>query len=95
MSAYLLIMNKVLRTEGWEAYQHKVVEHFTRYGGKYVAMRQTPEVLDGAFNCDRITMVEFPSKEIVRAMWNSPEYTEIRKLREGLGLIDVCVIESV
>lgn len=95
MSAYLLIMNKVLRTDGWEAYQSKVVEHFANYGGKYVAMRQTPDVLEGSFWCDRITMVEFASKDTVHAMWNSPEYTAIRKLCEGLGQIDLCVIEGV
>lgn len=95
MPAYLLIMNKVLCAEGWEAYIGKVVEHFANYGGKYVATRQTPETLEGSFRCDRITIVEFASKETVHAMWNSPEYTEIRKLREGLGQLDVCVIDGM
>jgi len=95
MSAYLIVMTKVLKTEGWEPYQSKVGDCFSRFGGTQVVLRATPEVLEGTFVRDRMTMFRFPSMEAIRTMWYSEEYLSIRALRDGLGELDVLAVPGV
>lgn len=92
MPAMMIVMTKVIKTEGWEPYQSQVADCFAAYGGQYVAKRQTPELLEGRFDKERITLFEFPSMEAIRALWHSDQYQQIRKLRDGLGELDVVAI---
>jgi len=94
MAALMIVMTKVIETEGWEPYQSQVAACFAAHGGKYVVRRQTPDVLEGGFQKDRITVFEFPSLEAIRALWDSDEYRRIRKLRDGLGQLDVLAVST-
>jgi len=38
---------------------------------------------------------EFSSFEAIRSIWNSPEYAEAKKLREGSGDLDVWAVPGV
>ena len=40
-------------------------------------------------------MFEFPSMEVIRSVWNSPEYEKVKKLREGSGELDVWAVPGV
>jgi uncharacterized protein (DUF1330 family) len=37
---------------------------------------------------------EWPDKEAAKAFWNSPEYAEAKKLREGVADVQVLLIEA-
>jgi uncharacterized protein (DUF1330 family) len=95
MAALMIVVTKVLQSDGWTPYQTQVGDCFASYGGKYVVKRAEPDVLEGSFEKDRVTIFEFPSVEAIHALWASPEYTEIRKLRDGLGQLDVWVVPQV
>ena len=58
-------------------------------------MRPDGQVLEGD-GPDQVSVVieEWPDKETVLRFWNSPEYAEVRKLREGLADCRVVVVES-
>lgn len=94
MAALMIVVTKVLKSEGWEPYQSQVGACFASYGGKYVVKRQEPEILEGKFEKERITVFEFPSMDAIRKLWASDEYREIRKLREGLGDLDVLALPT-
>lgn len=70
----------------------KLVEQF---GGRYVLRGPGAELLEGDFG-DGAGMVisEWPDKEAVYTFWNSPEYAEAKKLRDGLADCQVLVIEA-
>lgn len=95
MAALMIVVTKVLKREGWEPYQSSVGACFASYGGKYVVKRETPVVLEGKFDKERITVFEFPSMQAIQELWNSEEYKEIRKLRDGLGELDVLAVQTV
>jgi len=95
MGALMIILTKVLKQEGWEPYQAKVGECFAAYGGSYLVKRETPLVLEGSFASERITVFEFPSMQAIEALWHSAEYREIRKLRDGLGQLDVLAVQKI
>ena len=94
MSAYLIVSTRVLQQDGWAPYQSQVGACFARHGGKYLVKRSTPDVLEGVFPQDRLTMFEFPSLAVIHAMWDSDEYRAIRKLREGLGELNVWAVQG-
>lgn len=92
MPAYLIVSTKVIQQDGWGPYQGQVGECFAHHGGKYLVKRSTPDVMEGVFPQDRLTMFEFPSLEAIHTMWESDEYSSIRKLRVGLGDLNVWAV---
>ena len=60
-----------------------------RFGAKLVARRAKVEVLEGQHDQRPVSMFEFPDIAAVHAFWNSPDYTPIKKLREGIASLDV------
>ena len=53
------------------------------------------EVLEGSHDGRRLVVFEFSSMEVIRSVWNSPEYATIKKLREGAGELDVWAVPGV
>jgi uncharacterized protein (DUF1330 family) len=65
------------------------------FGGRYLLHGGGGEFLEGGW-CDRASALvsEWPSKDAALRFWNSPEYAEAKKLREGTGRFQVLLIES-
>lgn len=100
MSAYMIVAAKIANREafiaGYGAVTGPLVEKF---GGKYVLLGPGIELLEDDFsaaNLDDGSMVisEWPNKDAALKFWNSPEYAEAKKLREGLAEVLVMLIEA-
>lgn len=94
-AAYLIVRIKITREEGWPEYRQKVAEFFARHGGRYLVRGGPVEVLEGSYDGWRLVVFEFPSMEVIRSVWHSPEYAEVKKLREGAGELDVWAVPGV
>lgn len=96
MPAYMIVTAKIADRDafiqGYGAAAGKLVEQF---GGKYLMRAPGAELLEGDFG-DGASMVisEWPDKAAVKAFWNSPEYAEAKKLREGIADVQVLLIEA-
>jgi uncharacterized protein (DUF1330 family) len=96
MPAYMIVIAKIADRDafirGYGSAAGALVEQF---GGKYVLRGPGAELLEGSFG-DGASMVisEWPDKAAVHAFWNSPEYAEAKKLRDGIADVQVLVIES-
>ena len=66
-----------------------------RYGGRYLARGGAISVLEGSWDPKRLVVIEFPSIEKAREWYGSPEYREVRRLREGAGEWRVLLVEGV
>lgn len=66
-----------------------------KFGGRYVIRGSGGEFLEGGW-CDSPSALvsEWPSREAALAFWNSAEYAEAKKLREGTGRFQVLLIEA-
>lgn len=66
-----------------------------QFGGHYIVRGSGGEFLEGGW-CDRASALvsEWPSRAAALRFWNSPEYAEAKKLREGTGRFQVLLIES-
>ena len=66
-----------------------------RFGGRYVIRAPGAVQLEGAGGDGASVVVsEWPDKASALAFWNSPEYAEARKLREGIADVTVLLVES-
>ena len=66
-----------------------------RFGGRYLMRAPGAQVLEGDFgDGGSVVISEWPSREAALAFWNSPEYGEVRALREGIAQCPVVLIEA-
>jgi HAE1 family hydrophobic/amphiphilic exporter-1 len=75
-------------------YTVAIIPIVQRFGGRYVVMRGAREDLEGDWGATRIVISEWPSMDAARAFWNSPEYRQAVKLREGTGTFRVTLLET-
>lgn len=94
---YLVVQGVVTDREGFRAYAAALPPIYEKYGGRYLAMVPAPriEVAEGEPENRSVVVARFASKEAAWAFWNSPEYGEAKKLREGKGRFYVMVLEGL
>ncbi len=96
MAAYMIVTAKIADRQkfisGYGAAAAALIEQF---GGRYVLRGPGAELLEGDWG-DGASMVisEWPDKETAKRFWNSPEYAEAKKLREGAADVQVLLIEA-
>ncbi len=96
MAAYMIILARVDDRErflaGYAAEAGALVE---RCGGKYVLRAPGGICLEGSIGDDRSVVIsEWPDMETARAFWDSAEYQDIKKLREGICDVEVVLVEA-
>lgn len=64
-------------------YQNKVMALIANHGGRLLATGQNLETFEGSAPVRRVIVLEFPEIKALRAFWTSPEYAQIRRLRDG------------
>jgi uncharacterized protein (DUF1330 family) len=66
---------------------------YARFGGEYEAMTPALAVLEGEPPPGRgVIIARWPCREAAERFWNSPEYREIVKLREGIADFEVTLL---
>jgi len=95
--AYLLVQGHVTDRDGFKAYSAALPPIYRKYGGEYLALVPAPlvEVAEGPTENRSIVLARFPSREAARAFWDSPEYAEAKKLREGKGTFFVTILDGL
>jgi uncharacterized protein (DUF1330 family) len=96
MAAYMIVTAQISELERFiQGYGQAAGELVERSGGRYILRGGGAELLEGNFG-DGAAMVisEWPDKETARQFWESPEYKEVKKLREGLAEVQVLLIEA-
>lgn len=94
MAAYLVVEAMVTDREKFMAYAQRVPELVDRFGGEYIVLGGEQEALEGDWGDVRLVVHRWPDMASARHFWNSPEYAEVRKLREGAGAFRVMLLEG-
>jgi uncharacterized protein (DUF1330 family) len=78
-----------------EGYARVVPPLVERFGGRYVIRGAGGAFLEGGWPGSPSALVsEWPDRATAERFWNSPEYAEAKKLREGTGRFQVLIVES-
>ena len=94
MSAYMVVFARVDDAEQFGKYVEAVQPLIAAHGGKLIGRGVPPVVLEGDWPWHTVGVLEFPSVEAAETFWHSPEYTEVKKLREGNSEFQVVVASA-
>lgn len=93
MGALMFIQADITDRPQFMKYATRAPELIEKFGGRYRCMRGAVEQLEGSKDNRVIVVSEWPSMDAARAFWNSPEYQELKKVREGTADIHVYLCE--
>jgi uncharacterized protein (DUF1330 family) len=94
MAAYIVVDISIEDPASYERYRALAPPSIGVYGGRYVVRGGTMETLEGAWQPQRLVILEFANAERARAWWDSPEYAEAKALRQSCASTDMVLIEG-
>jgi uncharacterized protein (DUF1330 family) len=93
MPVYLVVHARVTDPVRFKAYAAAALPLIERFGGCRIAISRAT-ILEGEAPWLGAAIYEWPSREAALAFWHSPEYAEIRGLREGAAELQATLIEG-
>ncbi len=93
--AYLVVDGRVLDPAAFARYRDLASVAVATYGGQYLVRGGAIETLEGDWSPQRMTIVAFPSMEVARRFYDSPEYRAARAAREGAAQFDMLLAEGL
>ena len=93
MGAFMIIQADITDPERFMDYAKRVPALIDQFGGRDRVMRGQCVQLEGADDSRKIVVSEWPSMAAAERFWNSPEYEELKRLREGAADVHVYLVE--
>lgn len=94
MAEYVVAGLEITDPEEFQKYGEQVVATVKQYGGTYVIRGGQPEKLEGTWNPNRVSILEFPSAERAKAWYQSPEYSAIISFRRRAARTDLVLVHG-
>jgi uncharacterized protein (DUF1330 family) len=95
MKAYCLFdVREILAEAAMETYREKVFEIVGSFGGRYVVIGGPFEIKEGSPSIGFPVMIEFPSLAQANLWYESPEYHDLRDLRQRACRCDAVFFEG-
>ena len=95
MNYYFIAQIKINDQTEYQNYISRAGEIFSKYRGKYLAVDNNPEVLEGRWNYTRTVLIRFDSRKDFDDWYHSEEYQEILKYRLKAAECDTLLVEGV
>ena len=95
MAAYLIVDVEVTNPADFEEYRQGVPATLDRYGGQYIVRGGRTETLEGSWEPKRIVVLEFPDRAAAKAWWSSPEYAELKALRQSSARTELVLVDGI
>lgn len=81
MSCYFIANINIHDEREYRKYLDGTDGVFAKFNGRYLAVDERPETLEGNGVHDRIVLIEFPDEKELKRWYDSPEYREILRHR--------------
>jgi uncharacterized protein (DUF1330 family) len=95
MAAYIIVEVDVKDPAKYEDYKKLTPATLEPYDGKFIVRGGKAELIEGEDTPKRIVVLEFENSEKAKAWWNSPEYSEAKKLRHATAESRMILVEGV
>ena len=95
MAAYVIASIDVTDPDLYAEYRAQVPATIEQYGGRFVVRGGELTVLEGDWNPSRLVILEFPDLEAARLWYDSPEYQEAKRLREGAAKLRMVAVQGL
>lgn len=83
MTVYAIAQLRFTDRAAYDRYQARFMEVFRRYPGTLLAADESPQVVEGDWDREKVVLMSFPDQEAFRGWAESPEYQEISKDRHA------------
>ena len=95
MSAYMIVFAKILDRERFiQDYGIPTAKLISEYGGEYVLRGPGVESLEGGlFDGTSAVISKWPSKDAIKAFWNSEPYAKLKAARQPVSEAHVMIVE--
>jgi uncharacterized protein (DUF1330 family) len=77
VTVYAIAQLKFTDRAAYDRYQARFMEVFARHSGILLAADESPQVLEGESDRQKVVLMSFPDEDSFRAWADSPEYQEI------------------
>ncbi len=81
MAVYIVSRVDISDPERMAGYMKAAPATVEAFGGKYIVRTGNIEVIEGEQTCDRVVVLEFPTREQALAWYNSQDYRPLRDAR--------------
>ncbi|MBI2700864.1 MAG: DUF1330 domain-containing protein [Mycobacterium sp.] len=83
MTVYAIAQLKFTDRAAYDRYQAGFLDVFRRYSGTLLAADESPVLVEGDWDREKVVLMSFPDEEAFRSWAQSPEYQEISKDRRA------------
>ena len=94
MSYYFMANIKIKDTLEYQKYIDRAGEIFAKFNGSYLAVDNTPELIEGKWNYTRAVLIRFNNRDDFETWYRSKEYQEILKFRLSSSECDTILIQG-
>ena len=95
MPAYVIVETDVHDPEQYERYRAASPGAVHAGGGRFVVRGGELAVLEGDWDPSRLVVLEFPDLEAAKRWYDSPEYEEAKRLREGAANLRMVAVQGL
>ena len=95
MPAFVIVETDIEDAAQYERYKAASPAAVASGGGRFVARGGELAVLEGDWDPSRVVILEFPDLEAAKRWYDSPEYVETRKLREGAARLRMVAVQGL
>ena len=95
MPAYIVVETDIHDAEQYELYKQATPAAVAAGGGRFIARGGALTVLEGDWQPKRIVLLEFPDLEAAERFYESPEYQDAKRLREGAAGFNMVAVEGL
>lgn len=83
MTVYAIAQLKFTDRVAYDRYQAKFMDVFSRHRGTLLAADESPQIVEGHWDREKVVLMSFPDEETFRAWAESPEYQQISQDRRA------------
>lgn len=83
MTVYAIAQLRFTDRAAYDRYQARFMEVFRRHSGTLLAADESPQVVEGHWDGEKVVLMSFPDESAFRQWAESPEYQHISKDRSA------------
>ena len=94
MSVYVIAQISITDRAAYDRYQARFTDVFRKFEGELLAADEAPEIIEGAWEREKVVLMKFPDRQAFEDWAYSPEYHEIVKDRYNGSDAVVLLVKS-
>jgi uncharacterized protein (DUF1330 family) len=94
MPAYVIVETDIHDPDQYARYQEATPAAIAAAGGRFVARGGELAVFEGSWQPKRLVVLEFEDLEAAKRFYDSPEYKEAKRLREGAATLNMVAVQG-